>query len=107
MLFEVDRIATLHSQEFLELLKKGEPYGVGNEIPRFAVCARLKDCAYMGRALEHARFILEDDSGVLKVLWWFHKLPRLQEGDLVRVVGTYDHIDRKLFCLELQAVSTL
>ncbi|WP_121021455.1 hypothetical protein [Helicobacter vulpis] len=99
MLFEVDRIATLHSSEFLALLKQGEPYGVGNEPPQFAVRARLKNHVLMGRNREHARLELEDSSGLLKVLWWFHKLPCLQKGDLVRVVGTYDYVDCKLLCI--------
>ncbi|WP_120945342.1 MULTISPECIES: hypothetical protein [Helicobacter] len=100
MLFEVDRIATLHSSVFLALLKQGEPYGVGNPTPQFAVCARLKNYNFMGRNRAHARLELEDGSGSLKVLWWFHKLPALQEGDLVRVVGTYDYVDRELLCMD-------
>ncbi|BCD45436.1 hypothetical protein [Helicobacter suis] len=100
MLFKVPQLAIFEDSEFLALYQEGEPYGVGNPVPLFEVCARLKSWRYLGQDQKHISFILEDTSGVLLCKWWFYaKELSLKNGEELCVVGEYDTLEKALKCV--------
>ena len=70
------------------LIKKYEPYGFGNPMPKFITNdVEILQIQTMGKEGEHLRFLLKQDTIVLQAVW-FKSKSFLEIGQKVQIIYT-------------------
>ncbi len=78
--------------EFIEDLSVLEPYGMGNEEPRFLIDAAVKTTSLMGKELNHFKMSVSDTRGAIDAVGFYapEYYDELVEGMEINTIGTFN-----------------
>lgn len=78
--------------EFIEALKVLEPYGMGNEEPRFLIDAEVKSSSLMGKESNHFKMSVGDNKASIDAVGFYapHYYDELVKGMCINTIGTFN-----------------